>query len=227
MIDKGTGKMPMSGRRAPQQERSRETEALILRTTEEMLEQGHDFRDIKVADIAFACGVTTGAIYARFRNKKAIVDSLIQEVFINGLRERVLPTLSMETCRELTIPQIIRGYLSAEAQLYRDHAALGRLFSYLAESERVLSPCRQDLVAYNTEMSGMIHARIMERADKVGHPDPSYAIDLAEHLTDYTLQRKIFLDMSVSPHSGVNAASDERLGKELTEVFVSNLRVTE
>jgi AcrR family transcriptional regulator len=227
MARNGKGEVNIPVRRAPQQERSRETEALILRTTEELLQQGHDFRDIKVTDIAFACGVTTGAIYARFRNKEAIVDSLIQEVYIKGLRERVLPTLSSENCEGLKIREIVRGYLGAEANLYRDHDALGRLFSYLAGSEKVMSQCRRDLVAYNVEMSGMIRARILERAHNIGHPDPDYAIDLAEHVTDYALQRKIFMEMAVSPHSNVSAASDERLVEELTEIFVSYLRVSE
>jgi len=232
MVRRAKGELTVPVRRVPQQERSRETEALILRTTEALLQQGHNFRDIKVTDIAFACGVTTGAIYARFRNKEAIVDSLIHEVYIKGLRERVLPTLSSKTCEGKTIRQIIRGYLGAEAQLYREHKALGRLFSYLAESERTMSPkgmsqCRRDLAAYNAEMSGMIRARILERAHKVGHPDPTYAIDLAEHVTDYALQQKIFMEMTVSPHSKVSEASDERLVDELTEMFISYLWVTE
>lgn len=214
-------------RNTPQQERSRETQELILRTTEDLLEQGHEFSAIKVADIAFACGVTTGAIYARFRNKEAIVDSLIQEIYIDGLCNDVLPTLAKENCEGLSIHEIIRNYLSALAKLYLEHPALGRHFSMRSRSEKNISHCRRELMAFNEEMSGRMRARVMERGENVGHPDPRYAIDLAEHATDYTLQQKIFMKMPVAPHSSVNSGSVDKLIDELTNVFTRYLQVGE
>jgi len=212
-------------RNKPQQDRSRETEELILRSVEEMIKQGRDAEDIKVAEIALECGLTTGAIYSRFRNKDAVMESLIEATFLKGLREELHPALSPEACKGKSIREIIHGFLTAEAKVYRTHAALGRFVTVYFRMKKTKS--LTEIVAINERTAELLRARLDMHRDKIGHPDPDYAIDLADHATDYTLVQKICFEMPVSPHSVVQKGPDKRIVDELTDVFVRYLQVDE
>ncbi len=61
--------------RPPQQERSRQTLAAIVRATETLLER-KPFSDISIAEIVSEAGCTSGPFYAPFTGKDALLPFL-------------------------------------------------------------------------------------------------------------------------------------------------------
>ncbi|MEL6875138.1 MAG: TetR/AcrR family transcriptional regulator [Pseudomonadota bacterium] len=58
--------------RTPKQARSRETETALLASLDELLSR-KSYPEVTVAEIATEAGVTTGAIYRRFKNKRSLL----------------------------------------------------------------------------------------------------------------------------------------------------------
>ncbi len=64
----------MSHSLAPQQDRSFRTRQTLLDALDRLL-QSHSFEEVTVAQIAAEAGLTTGAIYRRFKDKRALLEA--------------------------------------------------------------------------------------------------------------------------------------------------------
>ncbi|MFJ5956369.1 TetR/AcrR family transcriptional regulator [Paenarthrobacter sp. NPDC092416] len=68
-----------AGRKIPQQERSRQSEAKLLDAAEEAL-SARGAGDFSLAEVAARAGVTTGTIYSRFKGKSELVHAVHERV---------------------------------------------------------------------------------------------------------------------------------------------------
>ncbi|MFJ4208056.1 TetR/AcrR family transcriptional regulator [Paenarthrobacter sp. NPDC089675] len=80
-----------AGRKVPQQERSRQSEARLLDAAEDVL-SGRGAGDFSLAEVASRAGVTTGTIYSRFKGKRELVHAVHERVMdrMGGHADRLL-----------------------------------------------------------------------------------------------------------------------------------------
>ncbi|MFT4540881.1 MAG: hypothetical protein ACI841_001087 [Planctomycetota bacterium] len=77
---------------------------------------------------------------------------------------------------------------------------------------------RERVLALNIELHFLLRARLTERFDKVVHPDPATAVDVALTAVSAVMREYILLDDYRPP---LEPLEDERLMNELTELFTN------
>lgn len=119
--------------RAPAQARSQETMDKILAATEELLAE-RPFERITIQDVAQHSGTGVSSIYARFRDKQALVLGLHAQ-----LREGVLQCLSElsdpERWKDTATENIVASVIPVCVKWYRTHGPLVRAALSIDEPE--------------------------------------------------------------------------------------------
>jgi len=87
----------MNSSLAPQQNRSAETHQKLLEALDRLLKK-HSFEELTVAQIAAEAGLTTGAIYRRFKDKRALLAASFERFLdhsqdLRGEREAAMENL--------------------------------------------------------------------------------------------------------------------------------------
>jgi AcrR family transcriptional regulator len=109
----------------PKQERSSRTQAAILQAARDMLAEG-GVESLTIASLAARVGLTTGAFYARFRNKEALLQTLFEETLtLNGAAMNKFFT-DVRTSKA-SLAEIIITFIPQAMELIRDNSALFRL----------------------------------------------------------------------------------------------------
>jgi AcrR family transcriptional regulator len=119
--------------REPAQARSRETMDRILETLEELLRE-KPFDRITMIELAQRSGAGTSSIYARFRDKQALILGLHAR-----LREQVLECLERladpQRWAGEPVERIVAGIVPPCVKFYRQHGALIRAALYVDDAE--------------------------------------------------------------------------------------------
>lgn len=110
----------------PKQARSARTHAAILDAARELVSDG-GVDSLTISSVAARVGMTTGAFYARFRNKDALLHALFEETFeIN--RRAVDDLVSRVRASRANLAEIIAIFVPPALELIRESSALFRLF---------------------------------------------------------------------------------------------------
>lgn len=127
-----------AGRKVPQQERSRQSEAKLLDAAEDVL-SARGPGDFSLAEVASRAGVTTGTIYSRFKGKSQLV---------HAVHERVMDRMDVHSARlfdahqgQLTgqPEQLVGDVVSRLATVLESEAAVLRALMFYAVEDRALS----------------------------------------------------------------------------------------
>lgn len=110
----------------PKQERSTKTQAAILAAAREMLEEG-GIDALTISGLAARAGLTTGAFYARFRNKEALLQTLFEETL--ALNSTAMAEFLTDIkVNQANLAEIIVSFIPPAMALIRDNSALFRIF---------------------------------------------------------------------------------------------------
>ena len=90
----------MNSSLAPQQNRSAETHQKLLDALESLLKQ-HSFEELTVAQIAGEAGLTTGAIYRRFKDKRALLAASFERFLDQSVDLRTEREAAMENLEDV------------------------------------------------------------------------------------------------------------------------------
>ncbi len=211
----------------PRQERSRKSAESILNAVETLLELGRNFEDVSITEITALAGTTTGGFYARFASKHAVLITLYQEVALRELRNAIHDALDPAACEGKDIRYVVHAYLGSMAAVYAKHRAVWRSVGLSMRVDADFKDALDLVIQLNKEIAGVLRARVLERRVQIGHPDPEFALDLANLFCDGTLHYKINLGLSTIPFSHANWVSDEKMVDELTNAFLAYLQVKE
>jgi len=110
----------------PKQDRSSRTQAAILKAAREMLEEGGE-ETLTIAGLAARVGMTTGAFYARFRNKDALLQALFEETLALN-QEAMSSFFSNLHESDASLHEIISTFIPPAIELIRNSTALFQLF---------------------------------------------------------------------------------------------------
>ncbi|MHC5003790.1 MAG: TetR/AcrR family transcriptional regulator [Planctomycetota bacterium] len=203
----------------PRQARSHETLDRLCAAAERLLEHQH-FDQLTIEAIAAEAGCSVGGFYGRFRDKDALLaclleryreetrttveDALAPERWAGtDLAERVeaVARIVVETCRR-------RGGLLRTLHIRTHMAGCG------AERGVAAVPTEHQRLGLET-----IRALLLDRADRMRHPDPATATHLALFALMTTIQEKVLFPHAA--HARAVDVDDETLICETTRAFLA------
>lgn len=200
--------------REPRQARSIETYNRLLDAAEEIL-LTTSFDDMTVAEVAAKAHVTIGAIYARFRDKDALLRRLEQR-----MNEEFL-TLNQENTGDLehvTFDGMVLSHHRRLISVYRRRRGIARALVLRAHRDPALRRRIERLNLRNLPR----FARAIRKHAAIEHPHPDRAIQFAL-IAVRSICREVILFRESWP--GAKPVSDDELARELTRQFLSYLGV--
>jgi AcrR family transcriptional regulator len=200
---------------APKQKRSEKTHAAIIAAARELVMEG-GAKSLTITDVAARAGLTTGALYARFRNKESMIEALYQDIV--QADRKIWDEYVAETEKRQADPiESVKEGIRLTVQSIREHGALFRLLSIDVMESAELRQLAVDTLEASIRM---VQADLLRRREDFLHPDPALAaimlIALLQGAADWILL------FNESPSNLVNI-SDEVLVQELTRATLGYL----
>lgn len=204
---------------APQQERSRQALARLLKATIETLEK-HGLSGTTIPRVAAAAGMAPASVYRRFRDR----DALYRAAFLAVLEqsaEAKRSALQPRSIKKRTLKGAAGELVAAIVRQYREHPGLLRALIRFVETDE--DP------AFRKKALGYVAANIRELGDvlltfrdRIAHRDPERAV-LFGLLSVATVIEVRSLEQP-SMWAEVLPISDEEMQAELTRSFIAYLQ---
>ena len=207
---------------APQQARSRESTRKLLKAAAEVLGQ-HGVEGTTIPRIAQHAGLTPGAIYRRFPDKDALLETVIIGILERNdqsLRIAFTPAMARQIPLAVFAEQLINNMLVG----YRANAGLLRALRQFAQGRDHTAfykkVCKMEMhtLQYVVELF-LVHRK------QVKHPDPQLAVSFALMTLSSTLIELILVDHDMKNWQAVIPKDNPSLKRELMRSFLSYLGV--
>ncbi len=207
---------------APQQARSRESVRRLLRATIEVLgQQGLD--GATIPRIAQHAGLSPGAVYRRFRDKDALMQTVILHV-LQRQDEQLRTALSPETTRQIPLPVFAEQMVGTMLQSSRFYAGFLGAARRFAETQRHTAFYRDAERLERQAFDRLVDLFLVHRRE-VRHPDPRAAVSFALLTVMCTVRELFVVAPELRDWRDVVPADDDRLKMELTRAFLASLGV--
>jgi AcrR family transcriptional regulator len=203
--------------RPVQQARSQQTLERLLDSAEALIED-KGFDDVTVAEIAARAGLSVGAVYSRFRDKKGVLHCL-QDRFVDEAHLTTDTAFDPDRWQGASIEEIVGELIVFLVEIHRERRGVVRELLVRTRSERPMVERKERLVAHIGER---LLSLMLARADKIGHSDPEAAVGFGLRLVLGTLEQAILFGETGA--YGI-PPSDEKLAAELTRAFLGYLGV--
>ena len=207
---------------APQQARSRESMRKLLKAAAEVLGQ-HGLEGTTIPRIACHAGLTPGAIYRRFPDKDALLETVIIGI-LERQDERLRLMLTPDMARQIPLAVFAEQFINNMLVSYRGNAALMRGLRKFAQG--------RDHTSFYKKVSGLeirtfqyLVDLFLVRRKEIKHPDPQMAVSLALVMLISTLIELILVDHDMQSWQTVLPKDDLSLKRELLRSFLSYLGV--
>lgn len=207
---------PLQWARAPQQARSARTLARLLDAAEGiLLEKGLDA--VTVPAVIERAGSSVGAFYARFEDKRALLEAVHERACVRTL-EQADEILSSPALRTVPLWALVRAGVGLGAQVAdRRRNVMGAFAQTLGADPGFAARREQTLRG----LSERITRVLSERGDVVRSRDLGRAIDLSMRVITATLEQHSGFEASPSGHTLSRAA----LYRELESMIAAYLGV--
>lgn len=204
-----------SGVFLPKQERSSRTQAAILHAARELIAEG-GVESLTISGVAARVGLTTGAFYARFRNKDALLHALFEETLAEN-RAAIDDFRTEITTSKAPLGAIVADSVPRAIQLIRDHTALFRLFGGDHRGSRA---DRDRAIRILEDAIRPFQELLRERSEELPHPDPEFAGTILMVMMQGIVDWVLLLRESESP---VVPTRDDALAREITRAALGYL----
>lgn len=206
---------------APQQDRSRESLRRLLQAATEVLEE-KGLEGATIPRIAARAGLSPGAVYRRFRDKDALLRTLLREL-LRGVDKSSAALLTPDFIRQHSLPEMVRRIVQGTLRSYRKNAGLMRSLTQFARSHPSAA-FRKGIDLIEVRNFRRIVDALLTKRDEIQHPDPDTAVPLALMLTAFALREIIVLDTLSSTWSSLMPKNDDQLADELCRSFLTYLQ---
>ena len=207
---------------APQQARSRESMRKLLKAAAEVLGQ-HGLEGATIPRIAQHAGLTPGAIYRRFSDKDALLETVIIGI-LKRQDERLRMMLTPAMARQIPLAVLAEQLINNMLVSYRANAALMRALRQFAQGRDHTSFYRKVIRLEMRTYQYLVDLFLVHRKD-VKHPDPQMAVSFALVMLISTLIELILVDHNMKNWQAVIPKDDQSLKRELLRSFLSYLRI--
>ena len=207
---------------APQQERSRESLRKLMKAAAEVLGQ-HGVEGATIPRIAAHAGLTPGAIYRRFSDKDALLESVILDIF-ERQNERLRTGLTQEVAGQIPLPVFVEQIVNSLLVSYRANAGLLRAMRQFAQS-RMGTEFWKRIARLEKRSYERLIELLLTNAQDIRHPEPRIAVSLGMMMVISTLQEIVLNTPDANYWKNLLPKNDQALRRELTQAFLSYLGV--
>lgn len=199
------------GIRKPQQDRSRRTLEAVLDAAEALIaERGVEV--LKLSDMAARAGCTTGAIYARFRDKEAVLEQLYER-FVRRAMQAMDQGYATLTAEGVHLGEALTLWVRTLIAHQRRHWSLHNAFLTRIQTEEGYRLRSRELALH----AARVLRQVMEQHhDRIAHDNLDQAAGMAVLIIYATIERAITMRQ---PASVYIPASDNALVEELVRVL--------
>ena len=206
----------------PQQARSRESTRKLLKAAAEVLGQrGVD--GTTIPRIARHAGLTPGAVYRRFADKDALIETVIIGI-LERSNEHLRTTLTPAMARQIPLPVLVEQVIDSMLVGYRTNAGLLRALRQFAQSSK-----KSRFVARirRTETSTLryIVDLLLVHRKRIGHPNPETALFLAVMMLSGVMTELFLANRDARSWRGLIPKDHKTLKIELKRMFLNYLGV--
>ena len=207
----------------PQQARSRESLRKLLKAAAEVLGQ-HGVEGTTIPRIAAHAGLTPGAIYRRFNDKDALLETVILGT-LDRQDERLRTGLTPEMAAQIPLPVLAEQVVHSLVVSYRANAGLMRAMRQFVrtrvDTEFWKKACRLEIHWYE-RLVGLF----LTNAKDIQHPEPKMAVSLGMMMVIGALDELVLDTSEIRVWKGLMPQDDLTLKDELTRAFLSYLGAT-
>jgi AcrR family transcriptional regulator len=207
---------------APQQARSRESTRRLLKAAAEVLGQ-HGVEGTTIPRIAQHAGLTPGAIYRRFPDKDALLETVIIGI-LERQEERLRMALTPGMARQIPLAVFAEQVIASMLVSYRANARLLRALRQFVQGRDHTSFFKRVVRLEMRTLQYVVELFLVHRED-VKHPEPQMAVSFALMTLSSTLIELILVDHDLQNWQAVIPKDDQSLKRELLRTFLSYLGV--
>lgn len=204
------------------QARSRESTRKLLKAAAEVLGQ-HGVEGTTIPRIARHAGLTPGAIYRRFADKDALIQTMIVGI-LERSHEHLRTALTPDMARQIPLPVLADQLIDSMLVSYRANAGLLRALRQFAQSSadaRFVTKVQR----IETRTLRYVVDLLLEHRRQIRHPDPEKALPFAVLMLAGTLTELLLVDRDARTWHGMIAKDHAHLKAELKRMFLSYLGV--
>lgn len=216
--------MPRNPDLAPQQNRSRESLKRLLQAAADVLEE-KGLEGATIPQIARRAGLSPGAVYRRFRDKDALLRTLLLET-LTQTDKRTADVLTAEFSRQYSLPEFTKKLVSSTLQSYRKRARLLRALTQFARSHPSAA-FRKQVDEIEVRNFRRISDFLLAKQAEVRHANPDLAVPFALMLMALALREMVILEVLSPAWSPLMPETDDQLVEELTRVLLRYLDCAE
>jgi len=211
---------PQNSPLAPRQARSRESLRRLLQAAAAVIgEKG--LEGATIPRIASRAGLSPGAVYRRFRDKDALLRTLLLET-LHATDQRTEELLTPELARRYSLPEFARKVVASTLHSYRKHAGLLRALTQFTRSHPSAA-LRKQADEIEVRNFRRIVEFLLTKRSEIKHPDPDRAVPFALMLVALALREMVILDVLSQTWSPLMPKDDAQLVEELTRTLLSYL----
>lgn len=205
---------------APKQARSRESLKRLLQATAAILEE-KGLEGATIPLIAGRAGLSPGAVYRRFRDKDALLRTLLVET-LEGTYEHNQTMLTADLARRYSLSALTKKIIATTLQGYRKRCGLMRALTQFARSHPSAA-FRRRVDELEVRNFRMIVDFLLTKRQEVQHPQPEIAMPFGLMFIALALREMVILEVFSNSWSCVMPDNDRRLVDELTRMLLNYL----
>jgi AcrR family transcriptional regulator len=207
---------------APQQARSRESTRKLLKAAAEVLGQ-HGVEGATIPRIAEHAGLTPGAIYRRFHDKEALLETVILGI-LERQDERLRIALTPAMARQIPLSVFAEQLITNMLVSYRANAGLLRALRQFVKGRDNTAFYKKAVKLEMRTFEYLIELFLMHRKE-IRHPEPKTAVSFAVIMLTSTLVELILVDHDLKNWQAVIPKDDPSLKRELLRSFLNYLGI--
>jgi len=206
----------------PQQARSRESLRKLQKAAAEVLGQ-HGIDGATIPRIARHAGLTPGAVYRRFKDKDALLETAILGI-LERQEERLKCGITRDKVTRIPLPVFAEQVIGGMVITYRMNAPLLRSARIFVLG-KTGTPFWKKAVQLETRAYQRVIDLFLSHRDEIRHPDPRLAISMGLTLVIATLFDVVVMPVELGPMKDLLPKNDRALQDELTRAFLNYLGV--
>jgi len=207
---------------APQQARSRESTRKLLKAAQEVLGQ-HGLEGTTIPRIARHAGLTPGAVYRRFPDKEALLETVVLGI-LERQDERLRASLTPAMTRQIPLPVFAEQLVNGMLVSYRSNAGLLRAVRQFTQGRDHTAFFKKAARLEIRTYQYLVDLFLMRRKE-IRHPDPRTAVSFAMLMLVSTLIELILVDQDLKNWQAVIPKDDASLKRELLRSFLRYLGI--
>lgn len=204
------------------QARSRESLRRLLQAATEVLGE-HGVEGATIPRIARRAGLTPGSVYRRFRDKDALLETVILEI-LDGQEETMKTSLAPLAPSQASLPAFAEKIIAGMVTAYRTHAGLLRGMRQFVQS-RANTPFGKQVSTLEIRHFQRTVDLFLSYGKEIHHPHPRTAVSLALMMVVGTLYQVVVWPTDPDKIGQLLHLDDKELPRELTRAFLRYLGV--